>query len=189
MTRQRLKKGQYIEPRLSEQQCELIGEFIANWSHLELVLEKMIWHFLKLVPEDGRVITSTLDARPKVRMIRQLAKRHIRHRALRDQLLEVVTVIEELQGDRNFVAHGVWSTVMPDGIPMALSLRAPAEPGHITSETFPKERMETLIETIRDIGAALDDLPAALDTSQKRYAELLHRLKTSQKPIPKDQTP
>jgi hypothetical protein len=75
MTRQRLKKGQRLEARLSEQQCELIGEFIANWSHLELVLEKLIWHFLKLVPEDGRIITSTLDARPKVRMIRQLAKR------------------------------------------------------------------------------------------------------------------
>jgi hypothetical protein len=82
MTRQRLKKGQRLEARISEQQCELIGEFIANWSHLELVLEKLIWHFLKLVPEDGRIITSTLDARPKVRMIRQLAKRHIRHRAL-----------------------------------------------------------------------------------------------------------
>jgi len=49
--------------------------------------------------------------------------------------------------------------------------------------------METLIETTRDIGAALDDLPAALDASQKRYAELLHRLKTSRKPIPEDQPP
>jgi hypothetical protein len=122
-------------------------------------------------------------------MIRELAKRHIRHRAIREQLLEVVTVIEELQGHRNFVAHGVWSTMVPDGIPMALSLRASAEPGHVTSEIFPKERMETLIEMTRDIGEALDDLPAALDASQKRYAELLHRLKTSRKPIPKDQNP
>jgi hypothetical protein len=189
MTRQRLKKGQRIEPRLSEQQCEFIGEFIANWSHLEFVLEKLIWHFLKLVPDDGKIITSTLDARPKVRMIRELAKRHIKNSAIRKQLMEVVEVIEEIQGDRNFVAHGVWSTMMPDGIPMALSLRASAEPGHITREIFPKDRMETLIQTTREIGAALDDLPAALDASQKRYAELLHRLKTSRKPIPKDQNP
>jgi hypothetical protein len=145
MTRHRLKKGQRLEGRISEQQCELIGEFIANWSHLELTLERLIWHFLKLQPDDGRIITSTLDARPKVRMIRELAKRHIRHRAIREQLLEVITVIEELQGDRNFIAHGVWSTMMPDDIPMVLSLRVSAEPGHITSEIFPKERMETLI--------------------------------------------
>jgi hypothetical protein len=79
--------------------------------------------------------------------------------------------------------------MMPDGIPMAISLRASAEPGHVTSEIFPSERMETLIETTRDIGAALADLPAALDASQKRYAELLHRLKTSWKPIPEDRTP
>lgn len=184
MTRHRLKKGQRLEGRISEQQCELIGEFIANWSHLELTLERLIWHFLKLQPDDGRIITSTLDARPKVRMIRELAKRHIRHRAIREQLLEVITVIEELQGDRNFVAHGVWSTMMPDDIPMVLSLRVSAEPGHITSEIFPKERMETLIETTREIDAALDDLPAALDASKKRYAELLHRLKTTPKPTP-----
>jgi hypothetical protein len=189
MTRQRLKKGQRIEARLSEQQCELIGEFIANRSHLELVLEKPIWHFLKLQPDDGRIITSTLDARPKVRMIRELAKRHIGHRPLRKQLLEVIEVIEELQGHRNFVAHGVWSTMMPDGIPMALSLRAAAEPGHITSEIFPKDRMETLIETTRDIGEALEELPAALDASQKKYAELLHRLKTTPKLTPTNQNP
>jgi hypothetical protein len=79
--------------------------------------------------------------------------------------------------------------MMPDGIPMAISLRAAAEPGHVTSETFPKERMETLIQTTREIGAALDDLPAALDASHKRYAELLHRLKTSQKPTPTNRTP
>ncbi len=187
MTRQRLKKGQRLEGRLSEQQCQLIGQFIAYWSHLELTLERLIWHFLKLEPDDGRIITSTLDARPKVRMLRELAKRHIRHRAMREQLLEVITAIEELHGNRNFVAHGVWSTIMPDEIPMALSLRIAAEPGHITSEPFPKERMVALIETTREIGAVLDDLPAALAASQKRYAELLQRLKTTPKPTPTNQ--
>ena len=53
-----------------------------------------------------------MDARPKVRMIRELAKRHIGNRALRNQLLEVMIVVEEIQGDRNFIAHGVWSTIV-----------------------------------------------------------------------------
>src|SRR5215813_12886251 len=123
MTRQRLKKGQYLEPKISDLQYELIGDFLANWSHLELVLEKLIWHFLKLVPDDGRIITSTLDARPKVRMVRELAKRHVKNRAIRKQLREVIDVIENMQGDRNFVAHGVWSTLMPDNTPIAISLR------------------------------------------------------------------
>lgn len=103
MTRQRLRKDQRLEPRISDQQCELIGEFLANWSHLELVLEKLIWHFLKLVPDDGRIITSTLDARPKVRMVRELAKRHVKNRAIRKQLGEVIEVIEDMQGDRNLL--------------------------------------------------------------------------------------
>lgn len=188
MTRQRLRKDQYLEAKISDVQCELIGEVIANWSHLELTLERLIWHFLKLSPEDGRVVTSTLDARPKVRMIRTLAKRHVRHRPMRKQLLEVIEVIEELQGDRNFIAHGVWSTVMPESIPMAISMRAASEPGHVTSEMFPKERMESLIQTTRDIGKALDDLPAALDTSQQRYDERLRRLKTTPKPTPEDRS-
>lgn len=78
---------------------------------------------------------------------------------------------------------------MPDNIPMAISLRANAEPGHVTSEAFAKDRMETLIQTTRDIGKALDDLPAALDASQKRYDELLLQLKTSRKPSPKARMP
>jgi hypothetical protein len=56
--------------------------------------------------------------------------------------------IEERQADRNFIAHGTWGTLMPDGVPMALSLRPKSAPGEVVAESFTDKRMNEIIDDI-----------------------------------------
>src|SRR5271154_5099403 len=141
MTQKLLREDQKIKPRISDEQCELIGELIINWSRLESALEALISYFLKLAQEDGRIVTATLDARPKVRMIRALAALHIRSITIKKKLPGVLANIEKRQEDRNFIAHGQWGTIMPDSLPTALSLRPEAQHGRVVGQKFPKPRM------------------------------------------------
>ena len=53
------------------------GEVVASWSNLELTLQRVIWAFLQLNEEDGRLVTSKMDARPKVEWLRALAERGV----------------------------------------------------------------------------------------------------------------
>ncbi len=185
MTRRRLKKGQHLAPKISDEQTEMIGDVIANWSHLEWALDRLIWYFLKLDAENGRIVTATMDTRPKIRMLRELVDLHVRRPIpFRKAIIEVLDTIETLAGDRNFIAHGLWGTLIPDNVPMATSLRIKAERGHVTSEAFPHERMLRIIETIREFGGLLNKLPSELVASRKRYESRLRRLKTSRKPTP-----
>ena len=59
-------------------------------------------------------------------------------------------------------AHGVWGTLMPDNIPVALSLKPKSEIGEVMSETFSPERMEGIIGGIRLMLQRLVDLPEQL---------------------------
>jgi hypothetical protein len=52
----------------------LIGRIVVAWSKLEGAMEDLIWQLLGIGIEQGRVITSRLDAVTKIRMIRALAE-------------------------------------------------------------------------------------------------------------------
>lgn len=189
MAKKRSKAKRTLEPGVPDYQYKLIGEMIAEWSRLETILGSLIWHLLKLDMEDGRVITATLDTRPKIRMLRQLAKRHIKSRAIKNQLSGLLEVTEGLQEERNFIAHGLWGTAMPDNVPAASSLRPKSNPFHVVTELFPLKKMTELVSLTRDLADVLGELPDALSASQKKYAARLRLRKTSQKLTPKDQTP
>jgi hypothetical protein len=53
------------------------------------------------------------------------------------KFLSIMHKIEDRQADRNFVVHGTWGTLLPENVPVALSLPPKAVPSEVMSETFP----------------------------------------------------
>lgn len=189
MAQTRSTKERKLAGSIPDEQYQLIGRMITEWSRLETILSMIIWHLLKLDMEDGRVITGTLDARPKVRMLRQLAKRHVKPKALLTQFSQLLTVVEGLQEERNFMAHGIWGMAMPENVPAASSIRPPSHPFHVVTWTFAPDRVRGLISLTRDTADVLHDFPDELAASQKKHDERLHRLRSTRKPTPKDRNP
>lgn len=117
-----LRPDQALLPESPDDHLAFIGRLIVEWSRLENALEDMIWHFLDLSDDDGRVITCRLDARSKTEMLGAFDVRYLSP-TLAGRLANVLKLIRELQEARNLVAHGAWGILMPENIPVALSLR------------------------------------------------------------------
>jgi hypothetical protein len=56
----------------------VIGRVIIQWSRTEQAIEELIWHFLGLPIDEGRVITSPLDTKYKISMLRGLGIQRIK---------------------------------------------------------------------------------------------------------------
>jgi len=121
------------------QQERLIGRVAIEWSRLENVLNDVIWRFLNLSFEDGRALTGRDDA--AINLLRVIAPRHLTNDDKLEALLLALDAIDSIRDDRNFVIHGAWGHVEPDGTPLAVSLRAKSKPEQVTGETFPPARM------------------------------------------------
>jgi len=66
--------GAIYEQGISEDQEQLIGSAISKWSGIEQAMEEVIWALLRLSVEEGRVITSPLDAKFKLNLLRGFGK-------------------------------------------------------------------------------------------------------------------
>ena len=75
---------------------------------------------------------------------------------------ETLNYVDELKECRNFIAHGVWGTLMPDDIPVALSLKPKSDVGEVVSETYSQDRMEGIFEGIRLMLQRFIDFPEQL---------------------------
>ncbi|MEE9452752.1 MAG: hypothetical protein V3V13_00025 [Paracoccaceae bacterium] len=159
---QKLHPDQHAIPDISDKQVELVGRTIVLWSKLEAALDDTIWLLLGIHDEDGKIITRRMGADAKIQMLRTLGERKISNQELLTSFNENLTLIGELKDGRNFIAHGVWGTLMPDNIPIALSLKPKSEIGEVVSESFPVERMEAIISGIRRTLDQLVNLPEAL---------------------------
>lgn len=138
-----------MEPRLSNVQCELIGEVMVHWSRLESNLDILLWRMVGVDAEDGRVLTSRTGADIKIQMLRALARRHLApDPAALTEFNDLLAKIEELKDDRNFIAHATWATLVPDEVPIGTSIRQKSEPGRVNAEKFPQDRMKTLIDNL-----------------------------------------
>ena len=164
---QKLDPNQYVDRKVSDGQIDLIGRVVVLFSKLEAALEDTIWYFLKIDDEDGKIVTKRLDAETKIQMVRALAIRHLADKKILSKLKEILVLISELKDNRNFIVHGLWGTMMPDNVPVALSLRPKAEPGVVVSETFPPERMKAISDGISVTTQKLVDLPVVLGASRR----------------------
>jgi hypothetical protein len=147
------------------QQERLIGRVAIEWSRLENVLNDVIWRFLNLSFEDGRALTGRDDAATKINLLRVIAPRHLANEDKLEALLLSLDAIDSIRDDRNFVIHGAWGHIEPDGTPLAVSLRAKSKPEQVTGETFPPARMYLIIEKISRMREMLLILLNEIDAS------------------------
>jgi hypothetical protein len=157
----------YPIPEVSPEQQRLIGLVVLNWSKLETDIEAVIWAFLGLGIDAGRIITTRLNVDVKIELLRSLSLTYLRAEAL-DGMLNVLDFINIYKEGRNFVVHGSWGTLMPDNIPVCASLRPKAPPGEIISEHFPEERMINLVNGILEAQGNLRMVEEALHAAHDK---------------------
>jgi hypothetical protein len=125
----------------------LIDRVIVAWSKLEGVMEDLIWHFLGLQIEQGRIVTGRLDATAKIKMIRALAEPELSETHWH-RLSPILDRIDILREERNTIAHGTWGR-NSQGIPIAISLKFnPLAPDEVVSEAFPDVRLRAIAYNI-----------------------------------------
>jgi hypothetical protein len=144
---QPLRPGQSGKVGIGLLQEKLIGRVVVERSKLESSLHDLIWRMLGIEIDDGRILTARMDAVRLIGIIRALAPRKLKEPQLQT-LLDVLITIDELRDDRNFIAHGTWGALLPENIPVSLSLRAKANPREVTAEDFPHERMHAIAKEI-----------------------------------------
>jgi hypothetical protein len=101
--------GQYKHDIPDEYEL-LIGKIVVAWSRLESAVEELTWAFLKRAPDDGRIITSPLDAKYKISMLRGFGIKIIKGHSLK-KFHKAIKLLRNLYDHRNIIAHGNWVTL------------------------------------------------------------------------------
>ncbi len=128
-------------------QEKLIGRVVVEWSKLENLLNDLLWAILGLDFEDGKIVTGRADVSNKVQLLRAIAPRYLTDSQL-DHLLSALDIVDGLREDRNFIVHGTWHVILPEGQPWAASIRPSANPNEVITECFPPKRMRNIIQMI-----------------------------------------
>jgi|SRR5476651_137978 hypothetical protein len=100
-----LKPGQSIANGIPEEYYDLIGRVVVQWSWLDGSLDGLIWDFFDLTDDDGRVVTTRMDADPKIQMLRSLVARYAPTRV--DWFKALAADIDTLRLERNFTSMGL----------------------------------------------------------------------------------
>ena len=128
-------------------------------------MEEVIWGFLRLSVEDGRIITARLDARFRMNMLRGLGEKHMSKEDF-SALSDLLKRIGDLYAERNLIAHGIWITSMPDNIPAVMSLREKlpddAARNEIITTQMSPDRMAGIIRNMILVTHVLIDLRRTL---------------------------
>ena len=177
---------QTIDQNVSDDQCMMIGKIIVFWAKLEAALQVAIWGFLSIGEEEGRLLTGRLDARPKIEMLAPLAEKFLLDGPVAVSFFEALGRIGELAEDRNFIAHGVWATFMPDNVPISSSLRPKAASNRVVAETFPRKRMENILQDIQVAHHIISRMPAELAALRYKSHSLSPEASANHRPNPKE---
>lgn len=153
----------HANPEIGPIQERLIGRVVVQWSKIETGLNELIWRFLHVSLEEGRVLTGRMDAQTKIPMVRKLAPGHLSGKQLED-LIKALDLADLIRDDRNFIVHGTWCTIIADGVALSISIRGKAPPGLMKGERFSHERMRKIIREIYAVKGelikAVNALPA-----------------------------
>jgi len=128
---------------------------VIAWAKLESAMQDTLWNLLGLKIEDGRILTARMDALYLIDALRKLAPRQIDDQQRLGEFLDTLTKMDDRREDRNFIVHGSWGMFgnpqHPQlGLePIAMSLRQKVpDPTELLSETFPADRMYSIIRDI-----------------------------------------
>ena len=120
-----------------------IADVVIAFSFMDSAAEQLIWQLCGLSFDDGRLLT-TMEARPKFNVLKQLVVRHkltLANPALPDSFWESMDKLREY---RNQVAHGQWAMV-DEKIPVTASFRIiDKQTGAIIADAFSIERLEAI---------------------------------------------
>lgn len=152
-----------------------IGKCIAQWSDIEHVIEQVIWALLRLNIEEGRIVTSHLDARHKTLLLRQLGHLHLPSEDM-EEFTTVLGRIEDLYERRNLIAHGQWVTLKPDNVPGVMSLREKLPDGTPRNEVITTVIPQSgFIDLCQNMGIVYNYL-----VELRKYASALHNKRSAQ---------
>jgi hypothetical protein len=126
----------------------LIGRSVWEWTRLENCMLELLWRLTGLSLEDGRLLTERMDPSRTIVLLRSLGPRKLKDDLLQT-IIDLLATAEQLRDDRNFIVHGTWHIIDPEGVPVAASLRVKSEPGQVVSESFPRSRMLAIIREIQ----------------------------------------
>jgi hypothetical protein len=136
---------------VSKAQEALIGRTIVAWSRLERAIEEVIWAFLGLTIEEGRIITARLDVNFKLNMAQGLAERHLSAEEYSD-FCDLLNRVRDIHEIRNVNVHGHWITVLPEKLPGAMSLKEKlpndTARNEVITTILPEETMLGIIRNI-----------------------------------------
>ena len=141
-----LRRDQIMRP-IGNREEWLIGRATSEWNKLENCLNELIWRFTGLSFEDGRLFTERMDPSRSIALLRVLGPRNLDGNQLQ-ALVDLLAIADQLRDDRNFIVHGTWAIIEPEGQPTASSIRTKSEPGHVVAEHFPHARMQAIISEI-----------------------------------------
>jgi hypothetical protein len=161
---------QYETARVSMQQERLIGRVVVIWSKIESALDQNIWELAGLDMETGRYLTRPFGAEGKIKTLKALSKDLLTERSFKE-LESILNSVGSCQEDRNFIIHAAWGTSHPDPfthVPLGLSTRPKSDPDKVIGETFPIERMNTIINDGKLCLRALISFLDLLETSPER---------------------
>jgi hypothetical protein len=140
----------------------LIGRVVWQWTRLENCMNELIMRFTGISFEDGRLFTERMDPSRAISLLRILGPRKLEAERLQI-LVDLLTTADQLRDDRNFIVHGVWAILDPEGVPTASSLRSKSEADQVVAESFPHSRMWEIIKAIdktrEDMGRLLRSVP------------------------------
>ena len=84
-----------------------------------------------------------------IELLRLFAPRKLKGNHLQ-RVIDLLTLSDQLRDDRNFIVHGTWAIIEPEGVPTVSSLRTKSDPDIIVTEHFPHIRLQAIIwEIIR----------------------------------------
>jgi len=184
-----IREGQDLSQYIGLRHERLLGRLITSWSLLEQALENLIWLFLDIRVEYGRVITAKMDASSRVQKLKSFASLEFEGDEL-NEIKSILGMVDVAREDRNFAMHAVWGSVSPGLTPIAFSLRTNHDPGAIVGETFPHTRTTALIELIQDLTRQLENCQKRLISKERKLAPRpIYESAEIHPPNPGDQPP
>lgn len=141
---------------------------------LEACLADVLWQFVGLKFEDGRLFTERMDASRLIVLLRTLAPRNLEGQLLQD-FINALAVADELRGDRNFIVRGSCAFLDPPGVPVAASLREKSEPGAhrlggASTLSGAREGTRTLVIRLEGFGKSLFSQPGSRLSRRRKLA-------------------
>jgi len=90
--------------------CKFIGRVICLWANLEFQVERLIWVLVGIGPKEGRLLTTQMNIRPKLEILKGLVSHSAMDEQTKKRFLSIIKAINKANETRNMLAHGLWST-------------------------------------------------------------------------------